>query len=1019
MNVPAPTLESRNRDAFLADLLAKLSGYLPDFGLQPGGAGDALAQIFSRYLEIYGEGLNGAPDRTLLAFLSQSGASLLAAQSARAALVFSLMPNSPVDVPLPANSQVAAPAKPRPVSPLLDEDEAAAGQPAAEPQAQIFATNQAVTLTRAQLAAVYTVDPGQDRFSDHTASLQGITQISAGTEAPVITFFAADTPVEHAIYLGHTEAFALAGEAEIRLNVVLGASSARNALRSLEIDWEYLSEDGWLPLKLDRDLTNGLNNDGVIILIKDCGPDAKEDTISGWTSYWLRGLLRTPLLPQGSGAGELPVLDTLQVRVGFTKTGLLPDQAYTNQAKVDLSNNFLPFGAQPARYTTFYLACKEAFQRRGARISLNFTFSEPGATSTAVLGWEYDTGNGWFPVDARYEFSDETKAMTQDGAVSFVTPPDWAESKINGEKNFWLRVRLDNGDYGQPMRLSVVPDGSSYKVTLVDSTLEPPVVSKFSVDYTYLTNAAKLDHCLTFNNFAYQDHSEDSRWLRRPFAPFEPLTERFASLYLGFNQPLPSGLISLYLHVGDENESQSLAGVLGLVWEYASQRGWTELSVLDETAGFRRSGMLQFIGPSDAVPLEGAGGLLYRVRARLKQGEALADRPVQGLWLNAAWATQRQFVENEVLGSSNGLAGQTLTFLRRAGPVLAGEVVEVREWVSPDVQAVGAGQGWQTAVLDVPAREVRLEHDPVSGAVKAAWVRWYERPHLFTSGPGDRHYLLERSSGLLRFGDGQRGMIPPAGCRIQATYSSGGGLQGNVPAGEIHELRTGAPYLMSVANPAPALGGADTEALPAVRERGPFRLRHLGRSLAAEDYAWLAREASPGVARARCLPLVGPDGGGMAGWVSVVIVPNTLDPLPLPDAELVRRVRDYLAAHAPAAIAGQVRVLPPELVPVSVAAEIVPRDPGQAARVEARVRRALEHYLHPLAGGPYGRGWDLGESVYLSQVSAVIEHTQGVDYARSVSLRVGATLYTNQVPVPETGLLVSGDHELKLLILTD
>lgn len=1015
MKSPAPMLDSRDRAAYLKDLLARLPGYLPDFDAQPGGGGAALAQIFSRFLEIYTENLNQTPERAFLAFLSQSGASLLAAQSARAPLVFSLMPNSPVDVPLPANSQVAAPAKPRPVSPLLDEDPA--GQP--EPQPQIFATTQAVTLTRARLAAVYTVDPAQDRFTDHTAVLQRVSLLTGDQPAAQAEFFAAATPVEHAIYIGHNEAFALAGEAEIRLSVVLGASSTRNELRNLSIDWEYLSEDGWLPLKMERDLTNGLNNNGIIILVKDCGPDAKEDVISGITSYWLRGLLRTPLLPQGSGGGELPVLDMLQVRVGFTKTGLQPDAAFTNQAKVDLSNNFLPFGGQPARYTTFYLACKEAFQRAGARVSLQFTFSEAGVTSSAVLGWEYDTGNGWFPLDTRYEFADDTKKMTQNGAVSFVAPPDWAESSVNGVKNYWLRARLDSGDYGQPMRLNVVQSDDTYIVTLADSTLKPPVVSKLRVDYTYLANAAMLDACLTFNNFAFEDHSEDSRWLRRPFTPFGPLTDRFAAVYLGFDQPLPSGLVSLYLHVLETGEMQGLPAGVGLVWEYASRRGWTELSVLDESAGFRRSGMIQFIGPSDAVPVEGLGGRLYRVRARLKQGEALVRRIVAGFWINAVWATQRQFVENEVLGSSNGMPGQTLTFLRRFGPVLAGEVIEVREWVSPDAQAAGAGQGWQTAVQGVPERDVRLERDPVSGAVKAAWVRWHERPHLYLSGPGDRHYLIERSNGLLRFGGLGLGMIPPAGNRIQATYSSGGGLPGNVPAGAISELRTGAPYLMGVTNPVAALGGADTETLPAVRERGPFRLRHLNRSLSADDYAWLAREASPGVARARCLPLTGPDGGGAVGWVSVVIVPNTLDPLPLPDAELVRRVRETLAARAPAAIAGQVRVLPPEFVAVSVAAEIVPRDPGQASQVEARVRRALERYLHPLAGGPNGRGWDLGESVYLSQISAVIENTPGVDYARSILLRVGATMHPSRVPVPETGLIVSGDHELKLLILAD
>jgi hypothetical protein len=33
------------------------------------------------------------------------------------------------------------------------------------------------------------------------------------------------------------------------------------------------------------------------------------------------------------------------------------------------------------------------------------------------------------------------------------------------------------------------------------------------------------------------------------------------------------------------------------IWEYGAAQGWTELGVLDETLGFQRSGVVQFIGP--------------------------------------------------------------------------------------------------------------------------------------------------------------------------------------------------------------------------------------------------------------------------------------------------------------------------------------------------------------------------------------------------------------------------------------
>ena len=47
--------------------------------------------------------------------------------------------------------------------------------------------------------------------------------------------------------------------------------------------------------------------------------------------------------------------------------------------------------------------------------------------------------------------------------------------------------------------------------------------------------------------------------------------------------------------------------------------------------------------------------------------------------------------------------------------------------------------------------------------VQEVWVRWHRQPNLYLSGPGDRHYMLERSRGRVIFGDGVNGRLLPAG----------------------------------------------------------------------------------------------------------------------------------------------------------------------------------------------------------------------------------------------------------------
>ena len=47
---------------------------------------------------------------------------------------------------------------------------------------------------------------------------------------------------------------------------------------------------------------------------------------------------------------------------------------------------------------------------------------------------------------------------------------------------------------------------------------------------------------------------------------------------------------------------------------------------------------------------------------------------------------------------------------------------------------------------------------------------------------------------------------------------------------------------------------------------------------------------------------------------------------------------------------------------------------------------ALAQLLHPLCGGPTGGGWTPGRDVFLSDVAAVVEHVDGVDYVDRLAI---------------------------------
>jgi hypothetical protein len=508
-----------------------------------------------------------------------------------------------------------------------------------------------------------------------------------------------------------------------------------------------------------------------------------------------------------------------------------------------------------------------------------------------------------------------------------------------------------------------------------------------------------------------------------------------------------NGMAWLALSVRDETHNLALPGMVQAIWPGVPvtppvsvvQAGGTRVTVIDPRQAARFSpGDLLYIaqdGQGELATLVSVAGTTLALKAPLSRDYAratigLAGLPrfgtprtwirarlqndveplgskVNGLYLNAVWAAQIQTIENEMLGSSDEQPNQV--FFLRSTPVLEGEVIEVRELAGPRVPAEWPLLHQELLGQGLGEDDIRTVTDRRSGKISEVWVRWRERPNLFFSGPTDRHYVIERSRGRLIFGDNVYGRVPPAGADgIRATrYRSGGGSSGNVAAGAISQVLSGV-LVQNLTNPRAAEGGAEGEPVAAVLGRGPQTMRHRHQALSWADYEALAREASPAVAVARALPTTHPSGRPAPGWVKVLIVPQSQDPQPQPSFELRRRVQDYLAARAPAAVAGQIVVGGPQYLPIGVAAIVAPVNAQEAGPVGERARQALADFLHPLTGGPRGAGWPFGRNVYLSDVATVLEALAGVDYVTALDLLLDGTPRGEMIAVPPDRIVVAG-----------
>lgn len=274
---------------------------------------------------------------------------------------------------------------------------------------------------------------------------------------------------------------------------------------------------------------------------------------------------------------------------------------------------------------------------------------------------------------------------------------------------------------------------------------------------------------------------------------------------------------------------------------------------------------------------------------------------------------------------------------------------------------------------DVQAAQPRLRLDPGDG-------RWWDAvPDLLSSGPGDRHFVVEIDNDRfshLRFGDGELGASPTPGTSFTATLRIGIGPAGNVGAETIGLLvlrNKLSGVTLTVRNPIPASGGTDPEAMSHVRLFAPGAFRkNRQRAVTAEDYAELVERdfASEAQGAAAALRWNG-------SWYQVQV---GVDQLGVAEAEarLLARVRGRL--HRYRRIGHDVAVTSARSVPLAVALSVcaathVLRADVRAALLELFSNRRLADgrlgFFHP-------DRLEYGKSVNLSAIVAQAAQAPGV-----------------------------------------
>jgi phage-related baseplate assembly protein len=988
MTLPAPNLDDRSHRQIVEEAIRLIPQYCPDWtDHNPSDPGITLIELFAWMTEMMLYRLNRVPDKTYIKLLDLVGIKLQPPTPAAAPVTFHLVKEQREVQKVSRGVQLA-------------------GGTTETGRAIVFETSRDLWVAPVQIEKL--ISQSGEKITDHQAVVDG--SLSAET------IFAGTRQVERFLYLGDARLSVLAEDARVDL-LIKGASADSRQLPGL-LSWEYYNGKRWRELHPQIDRSRKLAEGDVALTFRGPLADLAETEVDGRNAFWLRG----KLVGVPDSEAETTV-DDLVLEAQLAEAGVSPQQCWANIAAsiflpVDLTKNFYPFSEEPKFDSTFYIASDEIFGKADANIRLEVVLTDPGAvdppqaSETLELLWEYWDGKNWVelgrgtPVSdekphGAFEFVDTTRGFSRDGEVVFTRPENWLPREVSGVESNWARVRIVSGDYGEPGRYE--QSGKNW-VWKDDRPLKPPSFKNFSMRFAQ--KPAPLSCVLCYNDFVYEDFTQLAAESYKTFVCFRGNPEAMPGLYMAFNQPLPQRPVSLYFRLAEEpprdpeaalhpllrRDAADASAQNRIVWEYHSGTKWESLIPKDGTRHFAHSGIVEIDGPQTWDASEHFAHKAYWLRARLEAGGYQVAPAVAAILPNTVAAENTITIKNEILGSSDGTPTQEFDVSHP--PILAGAELWVRESEVPRSEELEALK--TDADLDNPV-DVKTDS---AGNVTAVWVRWQAVETLFTSGARDRHYRLDPLSGQVTFGDGRRGMVPPPGrSNIKmAFYRTGGGRDGNVGGGSIASLRQTVPYVESVRNYFPATGGADTESLEEAKQRAPQIFRNRYRAVTTEDYEWLAREASPAVARAHAIAAHPAE-----GEVTVVIIPKSAGDDPneklVPPPQLLQSVEHYLDGRR--LLTTRVHVQKADFVEVSVHVAVA-LIPGRVSsdRVREEIERKIRNFVHPLRGGTQRSGWPFGKTLFKTDIYHLIEDVNGVEFIESCEIyHEDRNLFVDKVPV--------------------
>ena len=414
------------------------------------------------------------------------------------------------------------------------------------------------------------------------------------------------------------------------------------------------------------------------------------------------------------------------------------------------------------------------------------------------------------------------------------------------------------------------------------------------------------------------------------FYPFGQVTRKGHYFELAYKRTFSSDFSLTFIFYKDDlpvighhdKETPVVFPSSKLLWEYWNGTNWIVLKIEKEgTDSFSKSGTISFKETTNAS----------KIRCKIIEGHFENAPRIQKVLTNTTEAIQTKKYEEVFENTGTGLPKQTL----------------------------------QLKTFPLISLNVKIDNEV-----------WQEADTLEIFGHDQKVFHVDRNSGMITFGDGVHGVIPPLDVTISCTYTASLGTKGNIVA---NLAWSGATTLAR--NYFPAFKGEDPQTIEEayIAFKKDFRTPY--QAVTAGDFEYLAIH-TPGlrVARAKALPYK------KENRVEVIIVPFSFQKLIYPSEGFLKTVCYHLDKHR--LITTKVKAVPPRYALISVKTELKIFESENKNAVKKRVKEALDLFLDPIRGWKDHLGWPFGHTVYESDIYALLEEVEGVDCVLDVVLNV-------------------------------